>query len=382
MLLSNKKIILILISFSILTKLLYLTVPPIVYSEFRDAEAYDIYLKYTKNNDSWWYQKIIDNGYEEVNCERDLGYCEWPDFKQSSWAFFPMYPLIIKGIKSITGLSSDICSTIASIILSTLAMFAIFWFGFIYYKDKSKALFTTILIFTFPFHFYFSAFYTEALFLSLLVFSFIAIKTHRYTLLSLLLIPLVLTRPNGLVAIFPLYLYFLECNNLLEKYKLKFAGLFTTRNILQSLFFISGVIAFGTYCYYQYTQTGFYNAFSIAQRGWEKEYTFPLASLFSNGKFESQFHSSYALAFMLFSIYAWRKLPISMNILIWAGILLPLSAGSTISMARYISILFPLFFVLGDLIYKLKIKYIILAMLFIGQLFTLAGFIQGAPICY
>lgn len=181
----------------------------------------------------------------------------------------------------------------------------------------------------------------------------------------------------------PLYLFHLEIHIILKKYAIKWTELFNRKNIIKSLFFFSGIVAFGLYCLYQYDNTGFYNAFSIAQKGWEKKLTFPFFSLFSRSGIANIFHSSYTIVAMIFAIFAWRKLPISMNILVWISILLPLSGGSVISMARYISVIFPLFFVLGDMLYKLKkARYIILIALYILHMYSLSGFISNHILCY
>jgi len=379
---TRNHILFILIVFSLSLKVAYISVIPAFFEDYKKESIAKIYTKLAKNNDAWWYQKIIDNGYPDVSNERELGRWEWPDFKQSEWAFSPMYPMMIKFINKTTNVKSDYSSIIISIVLSTLAIIGIFWFAYLFFGEKEKALFTTFLFFTFPFHFYYSVFYTESLFLSTLIFSFIAIKKQNYKLLALLLIPLVLIRPNGLVALVPLYLYHLESNNLLSKYTVEWKKLFDKQNILKSIFFLSGILAFAAYCWYQYQHTGFYNAFSIAQKGWGKKLTFPLFSLYSRSGIAHIFHSSYTIFWMLFALLSWKRLPLSLNIFIWLNILFPLSGGSVISMARYISVIFPLFFILAHFLYRLKLKYLIVFALFSLQLYTLFGFVTNQEICF
>jgi len=92
------------------------------------------------------------------------------------------------------------------------------------------------------------------------------------------------------------------------------------------------------------------------------------------------FNSTYTVIAMIFALFAWRKLPLSFNILIWLAIILPLTAGSVISMPRYISTLFPLFIILAYHLYKTKYKFLILGCLFCLQLYTYYHFFNHSPL--
>jgi hypothetical protein len=73
---------------------------------------------------------------------------------------------------------------------------------------------------------------------------------------------------------------------------------------------------------------------------------------------------------MIISIFAWKKFPLSMNVLIWISILLPLSSGTATSIPRYLSVVFPLTIYLVSFIIKIKWNYIILAGVLLLQLIT------------
>ena len=101
-------------------------------------------------------------------------------------------------------------------------------------------------------------FYTEALFFTCMIFCFFSIYYKRHIALSLLIIPLVLLRPNGIILLIPMYLYFLERIGVLSKFKIDFALLFTKRIIYNSLAFLTGPITFSLFCVYQYSMTGYF----------------------------------------------------------------------------------------------------------------------------
>jgi hypothetical protein len=60
--------------------------------------SYSGYKSIVKQNDAWWYEKVVINGYPATHDKSEIGSCDGPEWKQSTWAFFPMYPLLNKGL--------------------------------------------------------------------------------------------------------------------------------------------------------------------------------------------------------------------------------------------------------------------------------------------
>jgi hypothetical protein len=218
-------------------------------------------------------------------------------------------------------------------------------------------------------------FYTEALFFTCMIFCFVSIYYKRHIALSLLIIPLVLLRPNGIVLLIPMYLYFLERIGVLSKFKIDFALLFTKRIIYNSLAFLTGPITFSLFCVYQYTMTGYFFAFSIAQKGWYREFMFPVLSFFRDSSFNNQFHSVYTIIIIVYAFLIRKKLPISLNALILLSLLFPLCSGSVLSMSRFISLIFPMFIILSSYLYNLKIKHTVLFVVLILHLVSYGAWI-------
>lgn len=378
----NKKHIIWLVLFSFGIKFCYLLFPVIQDQDNSKKSLYDQYIGIAKKNDSYWYERIATYGYPEIQHKRDIGYSEGADFKQSEWAFFPAYPALILFTSRALNITFNNSAFIWSLIFSVLAILGLYLFGLIFFKDPSMAFYNALLLFSFPFSFYFSMFYTEALFFVLMIYSFICIYYRQYILLTLLLIPLTLVRPNGIIILLPLYLFYLQQNGILQGFKINWNVLFTSKSILQTSAFLSAPLAFIIYGGYQYEMTGYFFASGIAQEGWYREWTFPLLSFFRRGDLATQFNSIYTIIVIVYAVLIYKKLPVSLNILVLISIGLPLCSGSVTSMTRFISVIFPLFLVMTSLLYRYKFKYAILALILILHFLSFYSWYIDHPISF
>lgn len=376
-----KRNILIIIGTSIMLKLSYLM---FAYTLNGNAEIISIngYIDIIKRNDVGWYERISSNWYPKINDIQDLGYSHGNDFKQSEWAFFPFYPGLNRFTCNILQIPFNISGLIWSLVFSTLTFIGFFWFCELLIKDISKAFYATLIFMIFPFHYYFSMMYTEAVFLTFLIYSFIAIYYKKELVLLVLLIPLTLVRPNGLFMMIPLYLFFLETHKVIIDKCVIWPKLFRKDIMLTSLIFLTAPICFILYCMYQYNMTGQYFAFSIAQIGWYKKLTFPLLSFCRSCNFQSQFNSFYTLAVFILSIYCFKRFSLSLNVLIWLSLLIPLSSGSMVSMQRYISVIFPIIILISTYFYSFKFKYAIVALFFVLHLFVFTYWLNSNPFSF
>ncbi len=374
-----------LLAVAIIIKLLYFTMA-VLYTHYTGNGDYDLsyggYIQSLKKNDSYWYEQIAREGYPKISDRTELGFHDGEEFRQSAWAFFPLYPLLTALFSRIPGIDLNLSFLLLSYLFS-LAGFIIFYlFLRDSLKDRKIAWWTTLLLMVFPFHYYFSMFYTEALFFTLLTGSFLSISKKKYILLSLMLAALVLIRPNGIIMLLPLYLYMLEREDIFQKRKLSWSDLMAKNNLIRTAWFASAPLVFMLYGFYQWKMTGEFFAFSIAQEGWYREPRFPLLSLFREGNLANQFDSVYTIAFMILAIIGWKKLPLSMNILIWLSLLLPLASGSVQSMPRFISTIFPFMIIMGIPLTKSRLRITGLAILLALQLFTYYFWLIDHPLSY
>lgn len=375
------KYLLIILAVSLIVKLAYLFFGYLVIGE-NAVLSINGYADMLIRNDVGWYARIAENWYPVITDVRDLGWNEGAEFKQSEWAFFPFYPWINSVVMELFNIPFRYSALILSIVFSTIAFWGFYIFCEIYTGDKKLSLFCTLVFLLFPFHYYFSMMYTEAPFFIFLIFTFIAIHSRKYVFIPLLIIPLVLLRPFGIIALVPMYLYFLEREYILRGVRFDLKAAVSKVTIARSMYFITGPLAFLFYCLYQERMTGEYLAFSIAQAGWYKEFMFPLLALFRHGDFSTQFNSIYTIAVIIFSIYNWKKLPLSLNVFIWFSLILPLVSGSVASMPRYISVIFPLTIIAGHWLYGLKLKNAVLVIIGLLQLVLFYYWITGHPFSF
>jgi Gpi18-like mannosyltransferase len=378
------KKILIIIVIALLVKIIYVLFSYGVkqYNRLDAAFNYESIIDVFKKNDTYWYEKISLEGYPSIRHSKEIGFHDGPIFNQSAWAFFPFYPILITIIKNITGLNIDSSLLAISIIFSLLLFVLFYFFTLELYGSSSEALFFVLLLITMPFHYYFSVFYTESIFLLLIIVNFYAVLIRKYLIMFLMIIPLVLIRPNGIIILIPLYLFMLEHEGLLKRYKFNFKGIFSKKNIKLSFYFVSGPIAFVAYAIYQYYMTGEFFAFNIAQKGWYRDFMFPFLAFFRHGDMATQFNSVYTILFVLLALIAWKKLPLSFNILIWLSVLLPLASGSVMSMPRFISVIFPFTIIIGKQFFQMKNKWSMLGIIFLIQLASFYFWVVDDPLSY
>lgn len=70
--------------------------------------------------DAGWYHRIADEGYPD-----HLPVDESGNVRQSAWAFFPLYPMLVRGLMAFTTLSWEVVAPTASLVLGAAAMLVI-----------------------------------------------------------------------------------------------------------------------------------------------------------------------------------------------------------------------------------------------------------------
>lgn len=323
--------------------------------------------------DAGWYRVIALYGYSGI-----------PEHEMTGWgndklhfAFFPLLPACISALMQIPGLGFHSAAFVFSLfILGALVSVAYnFLLSIKLPEDRAFRILVLMLLFPFSLHFYFV--YTETLFLTLLMSAFLLIIRKRWTWLMLCAGLLVLTRPNGVFMMLPLLLFQFKQA---EKTGLKGFQSALQTPALYSLLIMPLVFIAWMCC--QHQLTGDWFAFATAQSGWNKHAMFPLLALFRNGFWQEQLTSVYCIAVMLLAIWNIKVWPGSFSLLFWIGILLPLSAGSVISMNRYIAVLFPIY--IQDRLARYSLRYFnwICVLLILLQLICLKLWLDGNSLMY
>jgi len=149
--------------------------------------------RYLLRWDGAWYLKIASEGYSYNG----------NDLVQQPVVFYPLYPLVAKGVSYVLGVSEAAALLIVSnvsILIATLLFFKLVKDDF----GNEIALYATAALTFFPTSLFFTAAYTESLELLLVVTFFLLLKKERYLLASAAAGLAVATRSTGIVLCLPL----------------------------------------------------------------------------------------------------------------------------------------------------------------------------------
>ena len=286
--------------------------------------------------DSFWYIDIAENGYSDVG--RNLLSPE-----QANYAFFPLYPMLMRILGTAIGnryyiagvIVSNICLIVAAMLLYRLVQFE---------SGKLIASKSIKYLFLFPTAFIFSGVFTESLYLCLTLFCFYLAQRKQWMFAGVAGFFLALTRSLGVFIILPLlYEYLKERSFRINK--LNF-------NVLFLLLIPLGLFVFTAY---NYSLTGDFLAFKSIQTAWGREPINPFMAIvsgFRQGLFDSDskklLEAFFAVIPLVSLIVFFKKIKFAYWLFAMYSILVPLSAEID-SIPRYVLPIFPLFILLANL---------------------------------
>src|SRR5712691_9460318 len=169
--------------------------------------------------------------------------------------FFPLYPLLERGLMFITRNPDAAGLLIAN--LAGLVMLVVLYRLVEEDFDQERAYRTVLYLSVFPTAFYFAAAYTESLFLCLTLLSFYHMRHGHWWLAGVFGLLASLTRPTGLLLLVPFCYEYLRQHH----FKLKTIRL----DILGGIGIPAGLAIFAVYCYFQFHDL---LAFSHAESHW------------------------------------------------------------------------------------------------------------------
>ena len=142
--------------------------------------------------DSGWYLSIIDGGYhtQRLAGGRSAG--------SANWAFFPLYPLLVRLVVEATGLRQAAAGVLVS--AASLAVAVLFALDYLRRtRDARTATYGVVLLALGPYSFYSLSLMTEGLFLALVAVGFWCLATGRFLTAGAVGGLLSATRPTGLL---------------------------------------------------------------------------------------------------------------------------------------------------------------------------------------
>lgn len=205
--------------------------------------------------DAGWYHSIASNGYS------------YEPGKESSIAFFPTYPLLMRWISPVFG--NDYVAGIVITVASGIGYLFLAWKWFSDHLGRSAAWTALLLLCWYPFAFYlYGAVYSDALFALLALGAFVLLEKDRPVLAGLVGAAASAARPVGIAVIAGLVILTLTRRNVFQRTP-KFAIIW--RNLRWK---DAGVLlsVLGTVAYMAYLGLRFGDplAFLSAEAGWSQ----------------------------------------------------------------------------------------------------------------
>lgn len=293
---------------------------------FRNVYSKYLWLDIWGQWDSGWYLNIARHWYPEnyiIN-----GQC--------SYGFFPLYPLLIRGLGVFL---KD--NFIAGLFISNVALILA---GIFLYKlveldwEDDVALRSVKYLFLFPTAFIFSGVFSEALFIFLLIFSFWSWRKQKWFLAGIIGFFLCLTRVQGVIAVLPFLILYLRQLDLYPKKKLR---------VLYLLFF-----PFGVFLFFAYTRMrmGDWFAYLTAQKFWGVYFNSPMSIITHalSCKYDIRYLLGFifSLTLLFLSVIFFKKIGIVYGMLS-VGFLISyfFTNNAFLSVARYSLVVFPIYII-------------------------------------
>lgn len=295
--------------------------------------------------DSGWYMDIAQNGYST-----EVFTVQFPE--QTNFAFFPLYPLLMKGLGSLindpylAGLFiSNSCLLISAYLLYRLVEAE---------ANRNVAKRAVKYLFLYPVSFILSGVFTESLYLCLSLLCFWLARQQRWRLAGLSGMLLSATRPLGVLILLPLFIEYLQRPRVKSEAAQRQG--FDDRppllgwRCLWLLLIPLGLLAF---CAYNYHATGDFLFFKTNQAAWNREFGNPLVVMWEAlkvGVSEPSFKKLLEVAFGSTALVGltifYKRIGLAYWLLGVYSLVIPLSSGIA-SQPRFTLAVFPLFIILA-----------------------------------
>ena len=278
--------------------------------------------------DAEWYLEIAKNGFH---------YSSVPGV-QSSTAFFPLYPALMAAGSKLLLAHRDVSILIVGLLISNVSLLVALGYLMALVRldfDQETANRTVLYVLVFPTTLFFSAVYTESLFLCAIVGAIYYARRGRWLLAGLAGAAATLTRPPG-VFIFAVlaFEYFYQRNFRWREIRLDFTAL--------CLIPLGLTLHFG----YLYWKFGDFLLFLKSEHAWGRSVSGEASWLaaFADTEVGDIFVVTVVVVFLGVT---WRRLRPSYRLYALLTFLMPVASGTPTSLARYCSVIFPLYLALA-----------------------------------
>lgn len=284
-----------------------------------------------------------------------LGY-----FNPNEYAFFPIYPLLVK-------LSSFLFfgnALIAGLFISNISFLA---FLYVFYKlvknkfNNEVALISLITVITFPTAYFGVAMYSEGLFLFLAASTFLMLEKKNFFLASIFASLASLTRFAGIFLVIPVAWYYIESIH----FNIKKINL----NLLAVPVSMLGFVGYCTYLWLKFNDPLY---FFTVQSTWHRSLTNPITTIYSyvttnitTKPFNDYLDIIATISFLIITIIRFRRIHPSWSLYSLLVIIVPVSSGTLTSMPRYVLSAVPTFVLIGAYLKDKKLFRLLLWVVFL-----------------
>jgi hypothetical protein len=286
--------------------------------------------------DARWYEDIALNGY----------FFRMPE--QSSVAFFPLYPLTLRGLSKLTGIGPLPLGVLVTAAFGCVAsVLFVRWVRTV--RPDSDGLWAHVTLLLWPFAFYlFGAVYADALFLSLILGAFICLERGKPEWAAALGALATATRPIAPAVVLGLLARSIELD------RAKGPGL-RPRAFVPAL----AATGFVAYLWFQYATFGTPFAFVETQAAWSQKpgwQQWLKIEFFSGPRVgqlwpEALLNAALAIAMLLLAVRVFRTVGKGYGIYVAVALGLPLlSSAEFIGLGRYSLAAFPSLLALSELL--------------------------------
>ena len=325
------------------------------------------------------YASIALEGYEAFPCP------ESPQYVCGNVGWFPLYPIIAGSVGKIfraVGLDFRYGMITANLLFLWLGLLVMFRLVSRHF-NQSIALWSLLLLLTFPTSFYFLTAFPYALFFLLAVFALWMLDSDRYLLSALAVGLLSLTYPSGVVILLPVFwIAATKYKNFSRPQRLQLAAIPTSAGIAVLLYCLYNWYRFNDFLLYVTFQSKPYYAHGLSFP------LFPIARTLLGQEPSATVFQPQLIAFMLIivicltAIFYTKALPKHWLLYMIAMLLFTPTMGSTVSYYRHVIVVFPLFVMIaqaGSVGWRKYVKYgWVVAGPLIGILFYMSAYKAGA----
>jgi Gpi18-like mannosyltransferase len=290
--------------------------------------------------DSAFYLDIAQHGYQFLG-----------QGMLSNIVFFPLYPFLVFLIAFLLFGHYALAGWIVSVVALGFAVVFLWKLAKEFHPDIDPEL-PIVYLLIFPTAVFLTSVYTESLFLFLSIATFYYLFKKNFLLAGIFGLMASLTRVTGVLLFIPLLWEYYRQSSRDERYSLA--------NLLKIC-----LVPLGTFCFLLYHKIAFGDFFLFfkVEKWWGRAFSLN-KSHFILVTHPAVVNFSLDIAFVLFGLVAiwfiFKKLPISYGLYALASFCVALATGTTMSIGRYLLVLFPVYIWMASI----QNKYIRYAIIF------------------